>query len=276
MKKFLLAVTAITMLQTVNAQKETKYAKIFYKDVKAGSSDIEIVVDNAVSTDAETKFKLKIVNKTKDFLLYKPEESKFLIDGKELKPTEKMKVIEPFSDNFVTVNIKGSYNTIKSYSYLIDGLYKVPASEKGIPTPDYMLPVNKNEFKTGDYVVKLDKLSKESDGTTLKLEVLYTGEKLGIIYPERTGVLMPDGKEYATLKPSGLLAKSGPVLLQKGEKETVTFKWDRMEGGRAMDMQKVDMLVKFNEMFTEGVPEKLNSETIKLEFDETTSNAKGK
>lgn len=276
MKKFLLAVAAIAMFQTVNAQKETKYSKIYYKDVKAGNSDIEIIVDNAVSTDAETKFKLKIINKTKDFLLYKPEESKFLIDGKEVKPTEKMKIIEPFSDNFVIVNIKGSYNTLKSYSYLIDGLYKVAVSEKGIPTPDYMLPVNKNEFKTGDYVVKLDKLTKESDATNLKLEVLYTGEKMGIIYPERTGVLMPDGKEYATLKPSGLLAKSGPVLLQKGDKETVTLKWDRMEGGRAMDMQKVDMLVKFNDMFTEGSPEKLNSETIKLEFDEETSNAKGK
>ena len=49
-----------------------------------------------------------------------------------------------------------------------------------------------------------------------------------------------------------------------------------MQGGKEMDMQLVEMNVKFNGMFTESDLDKLKAETLLLEFDETTSNAKGK
>jgi len=277
MKKLILAVMAIATLTTANAQKETKYAKLYYKDIKLETNEVTITVDNAVSTEGETKFKLKITNKTNDFLILKPEECKFMIEGKEMKPTEKWKIIEPNGDNFVTVNLKGAYNGTKNYSFLLDGLYKVPAAQKGIATPDYKLPVSKNEFKTGDYTVKLNKLYKESDATNLKLDITYNGDKMGIVFPERAGVVMPNGNEYASVKASGLLAKSGPVLFtKKGQTESVTLNWDRMEGGKTMDMQKVDMMVKFNDMFTEAGLEKLKAETLNFEFDQATSDAKGK
>jgi hypothetical protein len=201
----------------------------------------------------------------------------FTIDGKEMKPTEKWKIIEPNGDNFVTVNLKGAYNGVKNYTFLLDGLYKVPAGEKGIVTPDYKLPVSKNEFTTGNYTVKLNKLYKESDATNLKFDITYTGDKMGMVSPGKAGVVMPNGNEYASVKSGGLLAKSGPVLFtKKGQTESVTLNWDRMEGGKTMDMQKVDMMVKFNDMFTETSPEKLKAETLAFEFDQATSDAKGK
>jgi hypothetical protein len=277
MKKFILAVIAITTLNTVNAQKEVKYAKLYYKDLKVENNDVTITVDNAVSTEGETKFKLKVTNKTNDFLILKPEECKFMINGKEMKPSEKWLVISPNESDFRIINMKGAgYNSVKNYTFSVDGLYKVSTSEKGIVTPDYKLPVNKNEFKTGPYTAKLNKLSKESDETSLKLDITYSGDKIGIVYPEKAGALLPDGNEYASVKSTGLLAKSGPVLFKKGQTESVTLKWNRMEGGKAMDMQKVEMNVRFNDMFTEAAPEKLKQETLSFEFDEFTSNEKGK
>jgi hypothetical protein len=277
MKKLFLAVIALISLNVAFAQKEVKYAKLYYKDMKVENNDVTITVDNAVSTDAETKFKLKITNKTNDFIIYKPEESKFTINGKESKPTEKTKTIKPNDSDWLIINLKGpGYNGVKSYSFLVDGMYKVSASEKGIATPDFRLPVTKNEFKTGNYTVKVNKLYKESDATNLKLDITYNGDKIGVVNSEKGGVVMPDGNEYATKKSTGLLAKSGPILLKKGDTESITLNWDRMEGGKAMDMQKVEMMVKFNDMFTESTPQKLKPETVQMEFDEVMSNEKGK
>jgi hypothetical protein len=277
MKKLILAVIAIGTISTAIAQKEVKYAKLYYKDLKVENNDVTITVDNAVSTDGETKFKLKITNKTNDFLILKPEECKFVINGKEMKPTEKWLIISPNESDFRIINLKGAqYNSVKNYTFVLDGLYKVSTAEKGISTPDYKLPVNKNEFKTGNYTVKMNKLYKESDATNLKFDITYNGDKMGIVFSEKAGVVMPNGNEYATVKSTGLLAKSGPILMKKGQTESVTLNWDRMEGGKAMDMQKVDMLVKFNDMFTEAAPEKLKPETLTFEFDEAVSNAKGK
>lgn len=278
MKKIILAVMAISAFSAASAQKETSYSKLYYKDMTMENSDIKIAVDNAVSTDGETKFKLKITNKTNDFLIYKPEESTFIINGKEMKASEKWLVIAPNESDFRIVNLKGKdYNKVKDYSFKLDGIYKVSTGEKGIETTDYKLPVAVNEFKTGNYTVKMSKIYKQTDATNLKFDITYNGDKTGIIFPEKAAVLMPDGKEYASVPATGLLAKSGPVLfLKKGQTESVTLNWNRMEGGKAMDMQKVDMLVKFHDMFTETTPVKLKAETLNLEFDQTTSDAKGK
>lgn len=277
MKKLFLAIIAVSGLNMAMAQKEVKYAKLYYKDMKVENNDVTITVDNAVSTDGETKFKLKITNKTNDFIIYKPEESKFMINGKESKPSEKTKTIKPNDSDWMIINLKGpGYNGVKSYSFLIDGMYKVSANEKGIATPDFRLPVTKNDFKTGNFTVKVNKLYKESDATNLKLDITYNGDKIGIVNAEKAGVVMPDGNEYATKKATGLLAKSGPMVLKKGDEESVTLNWDRMEGGKTMDMQKVEMMVKFNEMFSEATPQKLKPETLQMEFDEVMSNEKGK
>ena len=75
-----------TMVVAQKKEKEVKYEKIYYKDTKIETADYTLIVSNAVSTDAETKFKIKIVNKTNTFLIYKPEESKFNINGKTALP----------------------------------------------------------------------------------------------------------------------------------------------------------------------------------------------
>ena len=278
MKKIILAAIALTTFTATFAQKEIKYAKLFYRDMSIENGDVTYTVDNAVSTDGETKFKLTINNKTNDFILYKPEESKFIIDGKEIKPTEKWKIIEPNSSNWVTVNIKGTgYNAIKSYSFVLDGLYKISTSAKSIATPDFKLPLAKNDFTTGSFNLKVNKLYKESDATNLKMDVSYNGDKIGIIFPEKAGVVMPDGKEYAAVKPTGLLKKGGPILfIKKGTSDSFSVNWERMDGGKTMDMQKADMTVKWNDAFVEVAPVKMKVETLNLEFDEVASNAKGK
>jgi hypothetical protein len=57
----------------------------------------------------------------------------------------------------------------------------------------------------------------------------------------------------------------------KGKSEKVTFKWNRMEGGRAQDMQKIKLMIEFRNTFSEVDAEKLNDETLHFEIDEALS-----
>jgi hypothetical protein len=279
MKKTIILFTAITsVIGTALAQKEVHYAKLYYKDTKVENPDVTITVDNAVSTEGETKMKLKITNKTNNFIIYKPEESTFVINGKESKAKEKWLIISPNESDFRIVNLKGpEYNKVKNYSFKVDGLYKVIMDKKTIAAPEFKLPPSQNDFKAGnDFSCSLKKLSKETDKTEAKFSCQYTGDKIGFVFPSKTAVKMPDGNDYASKVHSGLLSKSGPLILMKGNDDSFNLEWDRMQGGKTMDMQKVEMIIKWNDAFAEGSPEKMKSETIQLEFDETTSNAKGK
>jgi hypothetical protein len=242
---FLTLAAAVLMTTAANAQ---NYEKLFYKDATKETSDFTFTIDNAVSTPAETKFKFKITNKTSDYLIYKPTESKFVINGKEGAPKEKQLIIKPNSSDFVTVNLKGSgYNAVKNYSYIIDGIYKVSTNGTVINTPNFKLPPAQNEFKTGDFTCTMGNLTKETDKTEVKFKCSYNGDKVGIISQTKASVKMPDGSEFANAKKPGLLdSKSREVLVLKGETESIELKWNRMEGGKSMDMQKVSMDIIWN------------------------------
>ena len=273
MKKIILAaVISACSLTTITAQKDVKYPKLYYKDLVTETTDISITIDNAVSTESETKLKLKITNKTSVYIIYKPEESKFIINGKEMKPKEKTLIIAPNESDFRIVNLKNPQsNTIKNYSFVLEGLYKVVPDSKGISVPDFKLPVAQNEFKAGNFNCSLSKLYKETDATDVKFKCAYNGDKIGFVSPAKIGVKMPDGNEYAAVK-VGLFANLKPLMLMKGQDDSFSLHWERMQGGQAMDMQKVEMFIKWNEAFTEASMEKMKSETLEIKFDEERSN----
>lgn len=257
------------------AQKEKKYDKLYYKNIIQDGERYSAEVDNAVSTDGETKFKLKITNKTADYLILKPEECKFIVNGKEMMPKEKWLIIKPFASDFKIINLKGpGYNSVKNYSFSTDGIYSVSPNGTVVNVNDFKLPPANNDFSAGDFKCTLDKLSKETDKTEAKFKVVYQGSKVGFINPLKAAAKMPDGNEYAAKYSTGLLGNSGPIMLMKGDNDSFTIKWERMEGGKKMDMQKVEMIVQWRETFTEAPLVKEKTTILNFEFDEATSDAK--
>ena len=280
MKKMIFTLAlAVVSMTVATAQKDVKYSKMYYKNIEKTEGDITITVDNAVSTDGETKFKLKISNKTSDFLILKPEECKFMINGQELIPKEKWLVIKPNESDSKIINMKGTgYNAVKTYSFVVGGLYKTSPKGTVLPAENFKLPAAKNEIKVNDFTCNLVDLNKQTDKTEAKFKCLYTGKMVGFIDPTKTSVKMPDGNEYANAKTTSGILKSavGPIMFMKGTEETISMGWDRMQGGKAMDMQKVSMDIIWHDAFTEAPLVKLENQTLVLEFDEVTSNAKGK
>ncbi len=276
MKKSILMMALVIATGSVAlAQKEKKYDKLYYKNITQDGERYSVEVDNAVSTEGETKFKLKITNKTGDYLILKPEECKFTINGKDMMPKEKWLVIKPFGSDFRIINLKGpGYNAVKNYSFSTDGIYTASPNGTVVKAPDFKLPPAKNDFVAGDFKCNMDKLSKESDKTEAKFKVVYSGSKVGFIDPLKSAAKMPDGNEYASKYSAGLLGGSGPIMLMKGENDAFTIKWERMEGGRKMDMQLVEMIIQWRETFTEAPLVKEKATTLNFEFDQAMTEGK--
>lgn len=273
MKKTILQIAlALLTVTAATAQKEVKYEKLFYKDVVKETNEVKITVDNAVSTAGETKFKLKITNLTGDYIIFKPEESKFIINGKETAPKEKWLIIKPNESDFRVINLKGAgYNEIKSYSFVVGGLYIASTKGTVIEAPNFELPVAKNDFEAGDFKNTVSNVYKESDRAEVKFKSAYNGQKVGFIQPAKVSVKMPDGKEYANAK-----SKAGIIMLTKGQDDSFSLRWDKMEGGKAMDMQKVPMTIIWHDAFSESELKSLKAETVELEFDQAGTEAKKK
>ncbi len=271
MKKTFATALAICVISASFAQD-----KIYYKNATAENGDFSITIDNAVSTKVETKCKVKITNKTADFLILKPEECIFTINGKEMKCSEKTLIIQPNSSDFRVMNLKAEdLNKVKDYNFTVGGIYKVSTSGTALNAPDFKLPPSTNDFKAGDFSCSMSSLSKETDKTSVKFKCAYNGAKVGFINPTKAAVKMPNDAERANEKTnaSSVLTKgkSDILMLMKGDSENITLEWNRMQGGKSTDMQKVDMTILWRDCFTEAVPEKLKSETLELKYDEVKS-----
>lgn len=273
MKKTVLQIAlAMLTLGTASAQKEVKYEKLFYKDVTKETNEVKITVDNAVSTAGETKFKLKITNLTGDYIVFKPEESKFIVNGKEAAPKEKWLIIKPNESDFRVINLKGAgYNEVKNYSFVLGGLYTASVKGSVMEAPNFDLPASKNDFEAGSCKCTMSNVYKESDRTEVKFKCAYNGQKIAFIQPAKAAVKMPDGKEYANAK-----SKADAILLTKGQDDSFSLRWDKMEGGKAMDMQKVPMTIIWHEAFSESELKALNAEKLDMEFDQAATEAKKK
>lgn len=266
MNKTTSIVMAFTLLATIAVQAQKKYEKIGYNDVSSEAENITIAAKNAVSTDKATKFDLKIVNKGEDIILFKPEESVLKLGDKELKPKEKWMDIQPTKSEHKVINFEGSGFLVPEYAYEVNGLYKISTGNKSIEAPDFQLPPSQNDFKVGKFNCKMLDLSKETDKTVVKFECSYTGDKIGVINPAKAAVKLPDGTEIANAK-----ANRDPLLLSKGESKRMTLVWERMEGGKATDMQKIKLFILWRTTFVESDAVKLKPVTLNFKINEGES-----
>ncbi len=269
MKKSVLAFVVLSYsLTTAVAQ---KYKKIFYKEQTIENADVKVTIGDAVATASGIKFKIRIANKTTDYIFYNPSESIFKIGGKESKPEEKALVIRPKESDSKVVDLKGSqYMVASNYEFILDGLYKVSFIAKdGISAPDFKLPPAQNDFRASGFNVSFEKSNKETAKTDAKFKVNYTGDKIGVFESSKVGMKMPDGKEFANY------IEKKPIFFQKGDVDDFIVAWKDIPKASG-DMQKVDMLIIWRDAFKEATPEKIASQSLTILFDEETSNTKGK
>lgn len=273
MKNTILSILALILITSTSfsqkKEKVIKYQKTFYKNQTIENMDVKVTIDDAVATPTGIKFKISIVNKSTDYIIFKPSECEFKIKDTKVKPIEKWLVIRPNDKDWRIVDIKGNYVIPENFEFLMAGFYKVTLDSKGNITGDFKLPATNNEFKTGGFAVTMDGFKKETAKTDAKFNVSYNGDKIGIIETNKIAVKMPDGKEFANY------LTDRPIIFDKGTTDNFKVAWKDIPIDSG-DMQKVEMIIIWREAFKEVSPIKLPPINLTILFDKEMSMAKGR
>lgn len=269
MKLSLLGLVVLTSA-FVLGQKAT-YEKIFYKNVSFENDVVKVEIDNIVSLEKETKFRMSITNKTNSYLIYNSEESNFDVPGQDVRAKDKSLLIEPNSTKKKVFRAFGNgLNAIEQFKFSCEGFYVIHM-QNPLEAPEFRLPASSNKFTAGNFESTLSKSSKSTAKTDVKFNVTYKGDQYGFIFPSLISVRMPDGNNYATTK-----SKDDVIILKKGESDSYTASWDRMPGGRVNDMQLVEMFILFTGVFVEGTTERVAGQSLLMEMDDAMTQGKNK
>jgi hypothetical protein len=281
MKHFLLA-TALLIGVNSFAQKEEKEKKkskkeieaekakenqvFVYKDASFETDDYSVFITDAVAKNAYVKFKMKVFNKTNDFLVVKPLEMGYTSGSKTAISKDKVFVVAPNEEDWKVVDYKGTAMQVDQFVIEAKGIYKASAGGKAIEVSNFDLPPSKNEFSVANTTCILKKHEITTAKTTAKFDCIYSGDGVIIINPYRCAAVMPNGADNANAK------KSSPILLEKGQSEDFTVAFEEVSG--AGDMQKKGVKIKWNDTFKESKLMKLEAPKITVDKDEEKTKAK--
>lgn len=274
MKKHILSIIILLCISSLafsqKKEKVIKYQKTFYKNQTIENMDVKVTIDDAVATPTGMKFKISIVNKSSDYIVFKPSECEFKIKDSKVKPIEKWLVIRPGDKDWRIVDIRGpQYIVPENFDFVMAGFYKVALDSKGNSSPDFKLPPQSNEFKTGGFNVTMSGFKKETAKTDAKFNVTYFGDKIGIIETSKVSAKMPDGKEFANYD------REKPIIFDKGTTESFKVAWKDIPLASG-DMQLAEMIIIWHDAFKEVTPIKIPTINLTILFDKELSMEKGR
>lgn len=218
--------------------------KFIYKNTFIETDDYKLYITDAVATKAYTKFKIRVFNKTNDFLLIKVTDLFFTSEGKNLVCSEKRDLmIFPNDEASKVIDFKGDDFRIENFVIDIKAIYKASSAGKTLAMSNFVIPASTNQFEMGGLACVLVDSKIKTDKSSAKFECTYNGDAAAIIDPFKCAAIMANGKENANNK------KYAPVLLSKGGKEDFFVMFDEVQG--AGDMQKKGFTIKWNDSFKE-------------------------
>jgi len=264
MKHLFLAIALFFGIQLVAQKKEKKEkedAKTFYKDATVETDDYNIYVIDVVAVDGYAKFKIKIFNKTNDYLLVKPSEFVYSAGDKKAYSKDKTYSVPPNEEESEVIDFKGQDMQATNFTVDFKGIYKASAAGKPISIPDFELPATKNEFTAENCTCVLKKADLSTDKTVTKFYCSYNGDGVTIINPVKASLIMPNGQENANTK------RHKPIILEKGNTDDFFMVYLEVKG--AGDMQKKKTQIKWNDTFRES--KLLLTPATKLTFEKESS-----
>ncbi len=217
--------------------------------------------------------KLEIENKTRDYLMFEPDQVSFTIEGESYHVEEETVFIPPKESETQKFKVRGDRNFhVDSLTLEFGGLSRVPKDaevQKGDP---FKLPASKNSFKVGDgtFECTLDgDVKKETDVTKAAFEWTYYGEGVGLVDHSKVSVKTEEGKEFANKKKKGVFGKvagkKNTKTLLDGESCSVKTQFEIP--AKVVDMQFAPLFIHWNDAFKEATPEDLGSFERALKLD---------
>lgn len=241
-----------------------------FKAVTKDNGDVTIDIENAVAKTEYAKFKLRITNKTNDYIIYKPQESTFKFESTKVVPEDKKEItINPLDKETKVIDAKGSNLHVESFRFLVEGLYKVSPKTTSEKVPAFKLPASVNEVSGGNFKIEMVQNKKETQETVVKFRVTYSGDGYGLVEAKKLGVKTEGGEEFANDKNN-----QKPFLLKKGESDTFIALFHIP--AKTADMQFANLEIIWRDAFKECTVKKVESLEVDLTVDEGLTEAKNK
>jgi len=259
MKHILLAITLLISLHSFAQKKEKKIDPAFkyiYKEATLETDDYNIYIIDAVAVGKYVKFKIKIFNKTNDYLLVKPAEINYIYEGKTIFCRDKNFVIQPNEEETEVLDFKGTDMQTDKFTLELKGIYKASAGGQITQVPNFDLPPTKNEFTEGNFSCTLKKNESVTAKAFAKFECIYTGDGIGIMSPNKSVAIMPNGTDNPNAK------KNKTMILERGKSDDFTAVFNEVVN--AGDLQKSTISIKWNETFRESKLVKLNVAKVEM------------
>ncbi len=271
--RFILLACLLTAIQwNASAQKSktdpdhTNY----YAEVTTETNEVNVEIKDAVSRIEFSKFKIKLANKTTDYIVFKPKETTFKISGTDFSPNDRLLLLQPSDKGGRVLDIKGNGKNVHAdeYQFILAGLYKIKADAPSTEVANFKLPASVNDVTGGNFKIELLKISKETKETVAKFKVTYTGKGYGLVNPNKLGVKIDNGQEFANAK------TQDAFLLAPGESDNFVALFTIP--GKVADMQFANMEILWRNTFSESDLQKLEGTTIDIKVDEGKTAAKNK
>lgn len=275
----LLALSLVALIQLPSFAQDKKVNpkhSNWFQAINTETKEVKIEAVDGMAMMEFAKFKLKLTNTTTDYILYKPQESKFKLAGKEFAPEDKKVIfIQPLDKETKVIDVKSPTKEahVDSFKYELKGLYRIPVNVPATPAPNFKLPASTNEFTAGNFKVELVNLKKETGETAAKFKVTYLGDGVGLVDPKQ---ISATGKNHKNSNETTAAndKKSGGMILYKGESDTFTATF-HMEG-RIVDMQLANMEIIWKDTFKESSLNKIDGTTLNFVVDPGLTAGKNK
>jgi hypothetical protein len=292
MKKLSLTLAALALSVLTFAQYAPTY-EIHYFPIESISTDqFTIDFSGQHSQEAFSQFKMKVTNKTKDYLIIKPEEIVFEFSHGKYSAKDKTIIIAPYKSSNNTIRVTGGAKTFHEdeVKITVNGFYLVPVDGKVHNAPNFKLPASTNSFNAGPFACKVDgdivKVTKE---TIANFKCTYNGSKVALIDESNAGVFVTSARggtwnseqifanKGASGGTSGLKALMGGTdLIFPGETKSVSTKFQIP--GKTADMQFANMEIDWKNTFVETSQTviKVPNNVLNLKKDEGMTQGKNK
>ena len=242
-----------------------------YRDVAPiQTNQFTIEISDAHSQMEFTKIKIKITNKTADYLVLKPSEMIFKYEHGEYKPGKDDIIIPP--KDYVTRNLKVTGDKqfhVEALTIIFNGFYLLSAKGTVNTAPDFALPPSVNSFTAGPFEANMLNCTKETKLTTVRFKCIYTGDNYALVDPSKVVCKLEDGREFSNLK-----SKSKTEILRGGEDTKFTVFYEIPSS--IIDMQYANMNLVWKDAFIESKLEPLKSQQVNLVIDPGKTAGKNK
>lgn len=260
-KILLLAMLAGQVLEAQTSAKDFKTVK--YEEKIFDNPDYKLYVVGSFSRQEILKIKIRVFNKSRNIIYIRPEEIQFVVNDKKIAGKGRLIVVQPDGDEARLIDVEGNMDMrCEKFEVILSGVYKIDpkAGEviKAEPTEvdgSSATPVTASTlFKCNTTIAQSNK-----EKSFAKYSCVYSGDKIGIIEPGNTVAIMSSGKKNYNSYPKNEL-----FALEKGEPQTITIEFRKLNGSDLTDGYKVE----WENVFKTGKLEayEINRSTINMDL----------